>query len=185
LKHYDDLLLRIPYEEIQKHEKLLKNVLAKVDKSAELTITGSYRRKKSDSGDIDVLLTSTDKTTYDKFIKKLKKDAYLIEDLAFGRKKYNGISKIGRDGSGRRIDIMYTKPHEYPFAILYFTGSKEFNQMMRQEANTKGYTLNEYNLEELTEEKNVVDPNGEEIKTEKDIFDFLEMGYVEPWQREL
>jgi len=183
LKHYDDLLLRIPYEEIQKHERLLKNVLAKVDKSAELTIAGSYRRKKDDSGDIDVLLTSTDKTTYDKFIKKLKKDAYLIEDLAFGRKKYNGISKLGRAGPGRRIDIMYTKSHEYPFAILYFTGSKEFNQMMRKEANDKGYTLNEYNIEELTEEKNVVDPNGEEIKTEKDIFDFLEMGYVEPWQR--
>ena len=134
LKHYEDLLLRIPYEEIQKHETLLKNALAKVDKSAELTIAGSYRRKKEDSGDIDVLLTSTDKATYDKFIKKLKKDAYLIEDLAFGRKKYNGISKLGRDGSGRRIDIMYTKPGEYPFAILYFTGSKDFNQMMRKEA---------------------------------------------------
>ena len=52
---------------------------------------------------------------------------------------------------------------------------------MRQEANTKGYMLNEYNLEELTEEKKVVDPNGEEIKTEKDNLWFLKMGYVEPW----
>ena len=59
LKYYEDLLLRIPYEEIQKHETLLKNVLEKVDKSAELTIAGSYRRKKGDSGDVDVLLTST------------------------------------------------------------------------------------------------------------------------------
>jgi len=159
--------------------------LKKVDKEAELTIAGSYRRRRKDSGDIDVLITSKDKTVYTRFVNKLKKDAYLIEDLAFGRKKYNGISKIGRDGVGRRIDIMYTTPQEYPFAILYFTGSKEFNQMMRQEANTKGYTLNEYNLEELTEEKTVVDPNGEEIKTEKDIFAFLKMGYVEPWQREL
>lgn len=186
LKHYEDLLLRIPYEEIQRHEKLLKNSLAKVDKSAELTIAGSYRRKKGDSGDIDVLLTSTDKTTYDKFIKKLKKDVYLIEDLAFGRKKYNGISKLGRDGSGRRIDIMYTKPGEYPFAILYFTGSKDFNQMMRKEANDKGYSLNEYNIEEFGDDPNVktvIDPDQVSIKTEKDIFDFLEMGYVEPWQR--
>ncbi len=185
LRHYEDLLKRIPFEEIQKHETLLKNALKKVDKEAELTIAGSYRRRRKDSGDIDVLITSKDKTVYTRFVNKLKKDAYLIEDLAFGRKKYNGISKIGRDGVGRRIDIMYTTPQEYPFAILYFTGSKEFNQMMRQEANTKGYTLNEYNLEELTEEKTVVDPNGEEIKTEKDIFAFLKMGYVEPWQREL
>ena len=186
LKHYEDMLLRIPYEEIQKHEKLLKTVLAKVDNSAELTIAGSYRRKKSDSGDIDVLLTSTDKTTYDRFIKKLKKDAYLIEDLAFGRKKYNGISKLGEDCPGRRIDIMYTKPEEYPFAILYFTGSKDFNQMMRKEANEKGYSLNEYNIEEFVDDtkvKTVVDPDQLSIKTEKDIFDFLEMEYVEPCQR--
>lgn len=187
LQYYEDLLKRIPYEEIQKHERLLKNVLMKVDKNAELTIAGSYRRKCSDSGDIDVLLKSDDKTVYDRFVKKLKKDAYLIEDLAFGRKKYNGISKVGRDGTGRRIDIMYTTPQEYPFAILYFTGSKEFNQMMRKVANDKGFTLNEYNLEKLSDngDKVIVDPNGEEIKVEKDIFDFLEMGYVEPWQRKL
>ena len=167
LKYYEDLLLRIPYEEIQRHEKLLKNVLAKVDKTAELTIAGSYRRKKEDSGDVDVLLTSTDKTTYDKFIKKLKKDVYLIEDLAFGPKKYNGISKLGRDGPGRRIDIMYTKPGEYPFAILYFTGSKDFNQMMRKVANEKGYSLNEYNIEEFGDDpkvKTVIDPEQVSIK---------------------
>lgn len=187
LQYYEDLLKRIPYEEIQKHERLLKNALMKIDKNAELTIAGSYRRKCGDSGDIDVLLKSDDKTVYDRFVKKLKKDAYLIEDLAFGRKKYNGISKVGRDGTGRRIDIMYTTPQEYPFAILYFTGSKEFNQMMRKVANDKGFTLNEYNLEKLSDngDKVIVDPNGEEIKVEEDIFDFLEMGYVEPWQRKL
>ena len=186
LTHFEDLLKRIPFEEIKEHETLLKSVLMKVDHGAELTIAGSYRRNRKDSGDIDVLITSKDKTVYTRFVNMLKKNAYLIEDLAFGRKKYNGISKIGIHGSCRRIDIMYTTPQEYPFAILYFTGSKEFNQMMRQVANTKGYTLNEYNLEEVNgEEKKIVDPLGEKIKTEKDIFDFLEMGYVEPWQREL
>ena len=59
--------------------------------------------------------------------------------------------------------------------------------MMRKVANDKGFTLNEYNLEKLSDngDKVIVDPNGEEIKVEKDIFDFLEMGYVEPWQRKL
>ena len=93
---------------------------------------------------------------------------------------------MGRDGSGRRIDIMYTKPGEYPFAILYFTGSKDFNQMMRKEANDKGYSLNEYNIEKFGDDpkvKTVIDPEQVSIKEEKDIFNFLEMGYVEPWQR--
>ena len=53
-RHYEDLLKRIPFEEIQKHETLLKNALKKVDKEAELTIAGSYRRRRKDSGDIDV-----------------------------------------------------------------------------------------------------------------------------------
>ena len=188
LKHYEDLLQRIPYEEIKHHEKLLKDVLKKVDKDAELTIAGSYRRRCLDSGDIDVLLKSSDKTVFTRFVKMLNKNAYLIEDLAFGRKKYNGVSKIGKDGIGRRIDIMYTTPQEYPFAILYFTGSMEFNQMMRQVANEKGYTLNEYNIEKYSvdkKDKNIIDPEGETIHEEKDIFDFLEMGYVDPWDRKM
>ena len=43
---------------------------------------------------------------------------YLIEDLATGTKKYNGISKLGGKGIPRRIDIMYTTPYEYPFASI-------------------------------------------------------------------
>ena len=61
-------------------------------------------------------------------LKKLVNQGYLLEELFLGNKKYNGICKLGRKGIGRRIDIMYTKPEEYPFAILYFTGSGEFNQ---------------------------------------------------------
>ena len=61
----------------------------------ELTIAGSYRRGCQDSGDIDVLIKSEDKTTYNKFIEKLKVLKYLVEDLAYGNKKYNGISRLG------------------------------------------------------------------------------------------
>tara|TARA_B100001094_G_scaffold71136_1_gene67507 strand:+ start:419 stop:2323 length:1905 start_codon:yes stop_codon:yes gene_type:complete len=181
LKHYDDLLKRIPREEIEKHESILKIMLKKVDPSAELTIAGSYRRNCADSGDIDVLLKSENKGTYDKFIKKLKSIVYIIEDLAYGEKKYNGISKLGRSGIGRRIDIMYTKPEEYPFAVLYFTGSGDFNKMMREQINEKGMTINEYSLKDI-ETKEIVD---HVFVEEKDIFDYLDMLYIEPWQRNL
>lgn len=184
LNHYEDLLQRIPRSEIEKHEKLLKNVLSRVDKNAELTIAGSYRRNKEESGDIDVLLKADDKSTYEKLIKRLTSYGYLIEHLAHGTKKYNGISKVGRDGIGRRIDIMYTKPQEYPFAILYFTGSDDFNKMMRKMILEKGMTINEYNLKTIPPHKHqrakIVD---HVFKDEKDIFEYLEMGYVEPWQR--
>lgn len=179
LQYFEELNQRIPHEEIKKHEVLLKKLLEKTDKNAELTIAGSYRRNKENSGDIDVLLKAENKETYNKFIKKLVNYSYLIEELALGNKKYNGICKLGRNGIGRRIDIMYTKPDEYPFAILYFTGSGEFNQIMRKQVNDKGYTMNEYGIK-YSDSKEKVDHT---FIVEKDIFDFLEMGYVEPWQR--
>ena len=54
LQYFDDIQERIPYHEIVQHEKFLKDVLNKIDLKAELTIAGSYRRKKPDSGDIDL-----------------------------------------------------------------------------------------------------------------------------------
>ena len=49
-------------------------------------------------------------------------------------------------GVARRVDFLYTSIEEFPFAILYFTGSKIFNTVMRQVAVEKGYTMNEHGL---------------------------------------
>ena len=74
---------------------------------------------RKESGDIDVLLKSEDKSTFKKFINELTKIEYLYpEHLAIGQKKYNGLGKIKNHLIYRRIDIMYTTPAEYPFAIL-------------------------------------------------------------------
>jgi DNA polymerase/3'-5' exonuclease PolX len=179
LKWFDDIQQRIPYSEIQKHEIMLKGLLKKIDPNAELTIAGSYRRKCPDSGDIDLLLKAKKKDTYDTFIGSLKKSDYLVEDLARGSKKYMGMGKGIGSKWCRRIDIMYTKPEEYPFAVLYFTGSGDFNVKMREDALIMGYTMNEYGIK-YTENKEKVD---HVFMHEKDIFEFLGYDYVEPEQR--
>ena len=179
LKYYEDLQQRIPLEEIKTHEKVLKQQLKHEDPTAEITIAGSYRRRKSNSGDIDVLLKSKDPKTFDRLIDRLVKLGYLVEYLAHGRKKYNGICKLGRKGVSRRIDIMYTKPEEYPFAVFYFTGSDEFNKKIRKEIVDRGMSINEYSLKDLETKKKV----DHEFYSEKDIFDYLGMKYVEPWDR--
>ena len=74
---------------------------------------------------------------------------------------------------------MYTKPGEYPFAIMYFTGSMEFNTMVRQKCLDRGLSLNEYSLKDSNTKK-VVDHG---FKEEKDIFDYLDIEYVEPEDR--
>jgi len=179
LQYYEDLLKRIPRQEIQKHEVLLKRMIQKVDPEADLTIAGSYRREKEDSGDIDVLLKCKDMKTYKKFIQHLTSLGYLVENLALGNKKYNGICKLGKRGMNRRIDIMFTKPEEYPFAVLYFTGSDNFNKQMRQDILDKGMSINEYSLKDNISKEKV----NHVFVSEKDIFNYLNIDYVEPCDR--
>ena len=179
LQYYDDMQIRIPYSEIQKHEIYLKDVLYKIDPKAELTIAGSYRRKKSDSGDIDLLLKCSNKCIYNTFIDTLVQEDYLTCQLARGSKKYMGMGKINSSPCHRRIDIMYTKPEEYPFAILYFTGSGDFNVRMREDALKQGYTMNEYSIK-YTETKKKVNKIFNE---ESEIFEFLGYKYLNPEDR--
>jgi len=179
LRYFEDINERIPYKEIQYYEKVMKSLLKKIDPDAELTIAGSYRRKNKDSGDIDLLLKAESNQTYELFIRSLKKSDILVEDLARGDKKYMGIGKSGLSPFGRRVDIMYTTPQEYPFAILYFTGSAEFNIKMRNEMLEKGYTLNEHGVKYTDKRKKMK----EVFNTEKDIFDYFGYSYVEPENR--
>jgi len=178
LKFYDEILKRIPYKEIEKHEIYLNNLLSKIDENSDLTIAGSYRRKNKDSGDIDVLIKAQNKNTYEEFINKLIEDKYIVETLAYGPKKYMGISTIDNKYF-RRIDIMFTKPEEYPFAILYFTGSGEFNVNMRNKLLELGYTINEYSVKHADTKKKVK----HKFLTEKDIFDYFKFEYIEPHKR--
>jgi DNA polymerase (family 10) len=106
-------------------------------------------------------------------------EGYLVCTLAHGPKKYMGMGRLGTEGQGRRIDIMYTKPEEYPFAIFYFTGSMEFNQRIRGEILDRGMTINEYSLKD-SDTKNKVSHT---FRTEQDIFDYLGYAYVEPRDR--
>ena len=176
LHYFDDIQARIPYEEIVDHETFLKQMLHQVDPNAELTIAGSYRRKKPDSGDIDLLVKGKTRKTYENFIQLLEEKRYLICTLAKGTKKYMGLGQMEGYSGNRRIDIMYTKPDEYPCAILYFTGSSEFNQRMRKEILDRGLSINEYSLKDNETKEKVKHV----FHTERDIFDYLGYEYVEP-----
>ena len=91
-----------------------------------------------------------------------------------------GLSNINsKKFSNRRIDIMYTSPKEYPFAILYFTGSAEFNVKMRNDLLERGYTLNEYGVK-FTNKTQKIDHY---FVTEKDIFSYFEYEYLKPENR--
>jgi DNA polymerase/3'-5' exonuclease PolX len=173
LKYFDDLKKKIPRNEMINHDKLIKKTLRNVKHE----IVGSYRRGKEESGDIDLIVISEEMNFIENYVKLLIDKGYVIEILAKGSKKFMGICSI--NNIARRLDIIVCDKKEYPFAILYFTGSKEHNLIMRKKALSLGYTLNEHGLKK----KNAEVDDIPDLYTEKEIFEFLKMEYKEPNER--
>jgi len=184
LKYYEDIIKRIPRSEIDMYNKKIQQEFNKInDGNSSFEIVGSYRRKAKHSGDIDIIISNkkNDKTIFNKFINILIEKKIIVETLSHGNVKCLAVGKI-RGRPNRRVDFMYSPPLEYPFAILYFTGSKNFNTFMRQRALHIGLTMNEHgfhHMEKGKKGKKLV----KKFETEKDIFDFLSMEYKAPHER--
>ena len=125
-------------------------------------------------------------------VDSLEADGYLLGILAKGPTKTLAYSGIKGAGRGRRLDLLLTDPEEYPYAILYFTGSDQFNIAMRRWALDCGYTMNEHGMRHVdraegsgehgmvsTEDNSPAPP----MKSERDIFDFLGLDWVAPTER--
>lgn len=188
LKYYEDFEKRIPKKEMIKHDEFIQRIIAEVDPKINAVIMGSYRRGANNSGDIDILLTHEDDpedydSVFDSVISKMKKEKYLLDDFAKGTKKYNGVCRLKQHRTCRRIDIMYTRSKQFPFALLYFTGSQDFNIKLRSHALDKGYTLNEYGLKHIDGDSKGQEADGD-FKSEEDVMNFLGLHYVVPEKRE-
>ena len=149
LKYYEDILKRIPRSEIEVYEAKMRAIFNKVkNKNSTLNIVGSYRRGKMESGDIDIIICDdkNDNTVFNNFLDLMIEEGLMIEVLSRGNIKSLGISKLG-NRPARRVDFMFTPREENAFAILYFTGSKEFNTAIRSQALKMGYSLNEPGLD--------------------------------------
>ena len=179
LKYHADIQKRIPRAEMDKHNAYLTKHI-----NTDFEIAGSYRRGLPDSGDIDIIMRECDTSSvscYEEAIRKLTASKYIVEVLAYGDHKFMGICKLPRHKTFRRIDIMIMDQKRYPFALLYFTGSQDHNIWMRYAALGQGYSLNEYGFSK-PKSKKVIDMS-DTIKTERDIYKFLKLTYIEPTAR--
>ena len=187
LKYVDKIKGDIPRSEMSEIYLYLIKVGIELDNNMDVRMCGSFRREQPISGDIDIIIshpdiiTKTDSKKSDlleKFVKLLKDKKFIIESLTTENtlSKYMGICQLSKKHLIRRIDIMFIPNESYYTAILYFTGSAEFNRQMRNVAISMGYTLNEYCLKD-DKQKSF------KINSEKDIFDYLLMEYVLPKYR--
>lgn len=157
LKHMNDLREKIPRTEMIQHEH---TILEHTD--AKTVLAGSFRRGAAYSGDIDVL-------TLDPALPS--KLPHIVGTLAHGQEKFMGLCKINKL---RRIDIVVTTPEKWGLALMYFTGSKEFNIKMRALARDKGMVLSEHELK---------GSGITQFYEEEDVFAALNVPYVAPNQR--
>lgn len=195
LKYHGKYHVNIPRDEMIQYEKFFQHLIKKINRTLKLSdsdkyiveICGSYRREKTSSNDIDVLISKIGTSAKDKkinhlemIVNKLKSrmknnnDKPLLVDSMTDKKiktKYMGFSKL-YNNLIRRIDIRFITYDSYYSALLYFTGSGELNKKMRQIAKEKGYKLSEYGL--FNKDTMV------HITSERDIFKKLSMEYLPP-----
>lgn len=138
-------------------------------------LCGSLRRRKETVADLDILVSSADaQPIMDAFVKLPE----VVQVLGQGPTKSSVIAGLHVHGSKVTLqaDLRVVSDEQYPFALHYFTGSKEHNIRMRQRAIDRGLTLNEYAL--ANESRSVA------CQTEEDIFAALDLPYIEPELRE-
>lgn len=184
LKYFEDIEKRIPRAEINEYSDILADVFSRLKHvGSRFEIVGSYRRGAKDSGDIDIIVTNdqNDSSIFNRFIEALQKRGIIIQILTKGKTKSMVMGQLPGQ-TPRRLDFMYASPAEYSFAILYFTGSKSVNVVMRQRALDLGYSMNEHGLYKMNGKKkgprlDVMFP------TERSIFEFLGLEYKKPTER--
>ncbi|KAK3931439.1 DNA polymerase beta [Frankliniella fusca] len=193
LMYFEDFEKKIPRGEIEKIENILVNEISTLDPNYIVNICGSYRRGKSESGDIDALITHPSFTSDSKPKSKafllhnvvtcLEKCGLICAKISHGDVKFMGACRLSKDDVVRRLDIRLTPHDQYWCSILYFTGSDMFNKEMRTHALQKGFTLNEYSLRPIGSTGVPGEPVF--LTSEKDIFEYIDYPYKAPEDRSI
>ncbi len=156
-------------------EKLVEHLLA-IPGIEKVTPAGSLRRGRETVGDLDILVTGKaciEAESRQTLIEHLLRFPGLIDVIAQGENKVSF-----RHRNGMQVDVRLLPPDSFGAAMQYFTGSKAHNVALRQRALKMGFTLNEYALATLEDEKPVAGA------TEEEIYAKLKLDFIPPELRE-
>ena len=156
-------------------EKLVEHLLA-TPGIEKVTPAGSLRRGRETVGDLDILVTGKgciEAESRQTLIELLLRFPGLMDVIAQGENKVSF-----RHRNGMQVDVRLLPPESFGAAMQYFTGSKAHNVALRQRALKMGFTLNEYALATLEDEKPVAGA------TEEEIYSKLKLDFIPPELRE-
>jgi DNA polymerase (family 10) len=147
-------------EELRAHPAALK-----------VSEAGSARRRRETVRDVDIIATARDP---DALIAHFTELPWVMEVAARGGTKATVVS----GGQGLRFDLRVVPPECYGNLLQHFTGSKNHNIAMREEAQRRGLSISEYGV--------LVEETGETIthKDEKELYEFLGYQFIPPELRE-
>ncbi len=152
----------------------LADALRKVPGIKRLELCGSVRRRRETIRDIDILVSASDAAAVMNAFVGLP----IVKKVVGHGETKSSITVEGIDHHTQRClinaDLRVVSEKQFPFALNYFTGSKEHNIRLRQRAIDYGFKLNEYDLAGCKAK----------ISEEPDIYKALDLDYVPPELRE-
>lgn len=184
ITHHSDFVERISREEVEEHFTQVKSAAAELDKDIQLYCMGSYRRGCRDCGDIDIIFTMNQgtimkiKSKFEILLEKMFKEKLAVYTFTKGSGKWLGATQV--NSKWRRMDILLVPWQELGAATLYYTGSGEFNRMMRSRAIKMNMKLNQTGLFTATKGE---EPHLLESFNESKIFTILGLPWIEPSKR--
>jgi DNA polymerase (family 10) len=138
-------------------------------------VCGSFRRGKEVVHDLDFLVSTR---RPEEVIADFVRLPLVEKVIAHGGTKASVYA-----ANGVQCDLRAVSSVEYPYALLYFTGSKEHNVVLRQRALDRGLSLNEYGFKPAQDVGRVPE-EASEVYEEKEIYQILGLDYIEPELRE-
>ena len=156
------------FSDVYQAAESIRDKLTTIVKPQFVEVCGSIRRKKEIAKDIDILAGGEDHERI---------SSYFVSMPGVSEVLLKGDTKTScRLHSGVEVDLRVVSESGFPFALMYFTGSKEHNVRLRGIAKKKGWKLSEYGLFE--EEKPIP------LQNEEEIYRALGLAYIPPELRE-
>ena len=131
---------------------------------------GSVRRGRETFRDLDVIATATDPAALTAHFVTLP---WVLEVAAHGDTKATVITK-----QGLRLDLRVVPPEDYGSLLQHFTGSKDHNVALREEAQRRGLSVSEYGVT-VVESGDV-----HRFRSEDELYRFLGYDPIPPELRE-
>jgi DNA polymerase lambda len=135
------------------------------------TVAGSWRRLQPTCNDFDILMPR--RLLEDGLMKTIRKNIHMIEPFVQGPEIIRTFIRV-KPAFWMFCDIFIYD--DYAPYLLYATGSKNFNKLMRGLAKKKGLLLNQHGLYKAGSKL--------DTPTEESIFDLIGMRYREPQDRQ-